>query len=474
MKNIGNIIRKLYQFSGGWIGARYIYKELLLPFFFSISVVTFVLLLNFILKAIDKLLGKNLPLLVILEWIYLNMAWIIAMSVPMAVLVASIMAYGRMAEDNEIIAMRSSGISFLSTLAPAIIFGIVVCISMIYFQNKILPEYNHKARLLTGDIYHKRPGLNIEPGYFIDDIPGYSIYVKNKKDGCLFDLIIYKKDSPETRTTIYADSGRINIKGNKVLFTLYEGEIHELDVKDFKDYRRISFNRHIIGIPVDNLMLERRDKSRRGDREMTIKMMQIEVDKYLAKRNEINDKIEKMVKDKLNIVEYKNFATLNKYIKSKIDSNLVLLSENEAKLKNRELKGLITRIKGEQNYVFSLQKQINKYQVEIHKKISMPVACIVFILIGVPLGIMTQQGGIALAAVASLFFFIIYYIFLTGGETLADMVIIPPYVGMWTPNVLLTIVGIYLIYSTSREQKTIDLSIFPKLINSLVKKILFK
>ena len=92
------------------------------------------------------------------------------------------MAFGRMSEDNEINAMRSSGISFLKIIRPAILFGIIVCMLLIYFNNFILPEMNFRARLLSGDIYRKRPGLNINPGHFIDEIPDYSMIIRGKKD----------------------------------------------------------------------------------------------------------------------------------------------------------------------------------------------------------------------------------------------------------------------------------------------------
>jgi lipopolysaccharide export system permease protein len=115
-------------------------------------------------------------------------------------------------------------------------------------------------------------------------------------------------------------------------------------------------------------------------------------------------------------------------------------------------------LQGEANLAFSYQKQVNKYQVEIHKKFSIPFACIVFIIIGAPLGVMTRRGGITVAATLSILFFLVYYVFLIGGEELADMVIIPPFWAMWTPNILLLLVGVYLVYYTIWEQKTFDIS----------------
>ena len=469
MNKLKGIFQKIFHYSGGWIGARYIYKELIVPFLFSITVVTFVLLTNFLLKEIDRLIGKDLPLLIVIEWIYLNMAWIIALAVPMAVLVASIMAYGRLAEDNEIVAMRSSGISFMSILAPGFFFGLIVTGLMILFQNNVLPEYNHRARLLTGDIYHKKPGLTIEPGYFIDEMDGYSIYIKDKKDELLLDMIIYKDNPNKAQTTIYADSGRIEVIGTNIVISLFSGEMHELDLLKPEKYRRLYFSKHKISIPVDDMLLERREKGRRGDREMNIAMMRKQTESFQSSKEKFENKIRDIAKKQLNINEFKNLEKLKILIDAKIDSNTQNYTEAKAKIENRRLEATYNRIKTESNMKKNYQKKINKYLVEINKKISMPFACLIFMLIGTPIGVMSKKGGIAQGAVTSILFFLIYYVFLIGGEELADMALISPFIAMWAPNFLMFFVGIYLIYTATYEVKSFDileaLNIFKKIKN---------
>lgn len=455
-KFVRTTIKKIVAFSGGWIGARYIYRELIFPFFFSIGVVTFILLVNFLLKSVDRLLGKGLQFSVLIEFLYLNLAWIIAMSVPMAVLVASLMAYGRLAEDNEITAMRASGISFFTILGPGIVFGTVIAVLMVYFSNNILPDFNHKARLLAGDIYRLRPGLTIEPGYFMDDIPDYSIYVESKKGESLRQITIYNKDQFDTQTTIYADSGFLAVDGNTILFTLFSGQIHELNLENMADYRRIDFKKHRIAIPVDNMMLERRDTARRGDREMSIALMRKEIAKYSEEHKKILYKINKLTMSELGRKAPAKMETLEKIIEAEKNKNTKALPPLQAIQKNARLNTLKNRVKGESGLAFSYQKQINKYNVEIEKKFSIPFACIMFILIGAPLGVMTRKGGITVAATLSIAFFLLYYVFLIGGEELADMVIISPFWAMWTPNLIILIIGIYLIYYTSHEQRILD------------------
>ena len=253
--------------------SKYLIREIILPFIFSLLMITFVLFINFLLRAIDRFLGKGLDISTILEYLLLNLAWIIALSVPMAILLSSLMTFGRMSEDNEINAMRSSGISFLSIIRSPLIFGFLVALLLTFFNNYILPEMNFKARLLSGDIYRKRPDMNIEPGIFLDNLPGYSMIIGDKSGNLMTDVRIFSKGKQESQTSIQANSGTLSTLSDAFLLTLYDGEIHELEVGDFANYRRIIFDTHIITIPADDLLLNRRDSSSRSDREMTVSMM---------------------------------------------------------------------------------------------------------------------------------------------------------------------------------------------------------
>ena len=160
---------------------KYFIREMTIPFFISLLIITFLLFINFLLRAIDRFLGKGLEFLTILEYLILNLAWIVALSVPMAVLLATLATFGKLSEDNEINAMRSTGIGFINILRAPLIFGTLIAILLITFNNIILPEMNFKARLLSGDIYKKRPDISIEPGIFVDNIPGYNMIISEKK-----------------------------------------------------------------------------------------------------------------------------------------------------------------------------------------------------------------------------------------------------------------------------------------------------
>lgn len=438
---------------------RYIARELVMPFIFALGIIVFILFINFFLRAVDRFLGKGLDLFTILEYLFLNLAWIVALAVPMAVLIATLMAFGRLSEDNEINALRASGISFLTILRPALLFGTAICLLLIFFNTKILPEMNFHARLLAGDIRKMRPGLDIEPGHFIDNIPNYSMIIRGKEGNLMEDVRIFSKASKEVQTSIYSKTGELSTLDDAIILTLYDGEIHELDLNNFSNYRRINFEKHIITIPADDLMLNRRDTANRSDREMTLDLMQEKKIKYAKRKMRVEERLHSTIMKVTGSDIYpENFADTQKMLnmyKENVKQDTSLTSA-QLKLKERRIRSLERQAKNEFRLLESYIRSWNKYAVEIHKKFSLPVACILFVLVGAPLGTLSQKGGFTVAITLGFGFFLIYYIFLIGGEEMADRNIVSPIVGMWTPNVLLAILGGYLTLYSVRERAPIN------------------
>ena len=439
---------------------RYIVRELILPFIFALGIIVFILFINFFLRAVDRFLGKGLDLFTILEYLFLNLAWIVALAVPMAVLIATLMAFGRLSEDNEINALRSSGISFLTILQPALLFGSAVCLMLIFFNTLILPEMNFHARLLAGDIRKMRPGMDIEPGHFIDNIPDYSMIIRSKNGNLMEDVRIFSKESKEVQTSIYSETGKLSTLDDAIILTLYDGEIHELDLENFSNYRRINFEKHIITIPADDLMLNRRDTANRSDREMTLGLMQEKKTKYAERKINVEERLQNTI-NKVTGLEIlpENFADAQKmlnYYKEEIKQDTSITAA-QLRLKERRIRSLERQAKNEYRLIGSYIKNGNKYAVEIHKKFSLPIACILFVLVGAPLGTLSQKGGFAVAITLGFGFFLIYYIFLIGGEEMADRNIVTPMIGMWTPNVILAFFGGYLTLHSVRERAPISM-----------------
>ena len=438
---------------------------MILPFFLSLLIITFVLFINFLLRAIDRFLGKGLEILTMIEYLFLNLAWIIALSVPMAVLLATVMTFGRLSEDNEINAMRASGISFMSIIRAPVLFGIITAILLIIFNNIILPEMNFRARLLSGDIYRKRPGMNIEPGVFLDNLPNYSMIVGGKKGEIMSDVRIFSKGKNKSQTSIKAKSGKLSTLSDAFLLTLFDGEIHELENKNYSNYRRIIFDTHKILIPADDILLNRRDSSNRTDREMTIPMILEKIASYDKKvtivQNRLKGSFFRTIGDSLLPISFEEGVVIISSIEDSIKNDNVIEKSFLLK-KQRQLRSLKRQLKNEFSLVYSYQKGYNKYLVEAHKKFSIPFACILFVLVGAPLGVMAKRGGFALSTALSFGFFLLYYILLIGGEELADRNQVSPLTGMWSPNLVLLIVALYLLTYTIRERAPVSILSFLK------------
>ena len=433
---------------------KYLIKEMLLPFILSLLIITFILFINFLIRAVDRFLGKGLDFFIILEYLFLNLAWIIALSVPMAVLLTTLMTFGKMSENNEIDALRTSGISFFSIIKSPLIFGFIITIILISFNNLILPNMNFHARLLSGDIYRKRPNLNIEPGIFIDNLPEYNMIIGKKSGDIMSDVRIFSKNQKKSQTSIYAKSGILTTLYNAFLLTLYDGEIHELENDRFNNYRRIIFTKHNIKIPADNILLNRRDSSSRTDREMNIQMINNKVKNYEKRIKVVELRIMgsffRTIGDSILPLSIESGNQIITKIKKKINSNNSF-TKTQINKKERQLRNLKRQIKNEYGLIESYKKGKNKYLVEIHKKFSIPFASIIFVLIGVPIGIMAKRGGFSISVILSFGFFLIYYLMLIGAEELADRNKFSALICMWTPNVIFMLLALYLNILIIRE-----------------------
>ena len=434
---------------------KYLLKQSFIPFVLSVAVITTVLFLQFLIRAVDRFLGKGLDAITIFEYLYLNLAWIIALSVPMSLLISSVMTFGRMAQQNEITALKSAGVNLYNIIKPAIWFGSLVAIGLCLFNNFILPEMNYNARLLAKDIYKKKPELSIEPGYFVDMIPQYTMIVKEMDGKNFKDVKIFSKNNDSEQTTIYANEGTLSSNGNTITINLSDGEIHEIDLSDYDYYRKIKYKTHQIIISMDDLILNRTSESNRTDREMRVPQMIQEIEKNKVLISQIYDRIDK-VKEQIGITNpnanslaiIENEIELLKQLKNNVvkeerDYNEdVPISAFENKDYILSLTNNARQFKNEFTLIENYEKTNNKFKVEIHKKFTLALACILFTMVGAPLGILVRNGGMTIASGLSIAFFLVYYILLIWGEQLADRNLLNPGLGSWLPNIVLFISGI--------------------------------
>jgi lipopolysaccharide export system permease protein len=383
---------------------RYFVKEHILPFILSLIVLTFILIMNRIFELVFSIVGKGLSTYIVLKVFLLSLPFIIALTVPMAVLVSVITVFGRSSQDFEIIAMKSGGINLYKLIIPVLFFIILLSMGMVYFNNHILPESNHTVKNLLIDINEKKPVLRLKEGIFTSPFKGYDIYIRriDQKTSYLYDLLIYESKKGQIAKVVVADSGKMETHQSKVVLTLMNGEMHEADPKDPLHYRKLSFKKHVLTFPVDDEFVEK-ERSFRSDRELSAVAMKERI-------GTIRKEIEKL----------------------KAESEGIMKREIERRIKIKE-------------------KEINRYSVEIQKKYSIPFASVVFLFLGIPLGIRMRRGGIAVATAVSILFFVIYYIFLVGGEELADRGFVSPFWGMWLPNIVFFVIGIILTQRTVYE-----------------------
>ena len=443
---------------------KYLFKQSLIPFLLSVAVITTVLFLQFLIRAVDRFLGKGLDALTIFEYLYLNLAWIIALSVPMSLLISSVMTFGRMAQQNEITALKSAGVNLYNIIKPAILFGSLVGIGLCLFNNFILPEMNYNARLLARDIYKKKPELSIEPGYFVDMIPQYTMIVKEIDGKDFKDVKIFSKNQKSEQTTIYANQGSLSSDGNMITIDLMDGEIHEIDLSDYDYYRKIKFKTHQIMISMDELMLNRTTESNRTDREMRVPQMIQEIEKNNNLISQIYDRINK-VKEEIGItnpnantlaiieneIELLKQKKMNRVTEKKEFNKDVPIPALENKDYILSLTNNARQFKNEFTLIENYEKTNNKFKVEIHKKFTLALACVLFTMVGAPLGILVRNGGMTIASGLSIAFFLVYYILLIWGEQLADRNLLNPGLGSWLPNIILFISGMVILKLSNKK-----------------------
>lgn len=426
---------------------RYVLWEHVPPFLFSFLIITFLLVIDYVPRIIDHVIDKNLSLIVVLELIGLNLAWMLALSVPMSVLVGTLMAFGRLTSDFEISAIKSSGVHLLKILTPVLLAGGLIMVGMIIFNDRILPDLNQRARILWGDISAMRPTLIFKSGIFVTDIPGYLVLIDHidhstsRVDG----VRITDTRVPSKPRIVVAQYGYLKMtdNGKNMQFTLHNGELHSLDLENPDNYRKLDFDTQVINITGTGSELVRTESEYRTDREMPIAEMKQEVQQSLASIAPLYGKIDTTLQQRFDYLFGDSFKYNQKVTPN--DSVAIWMAKLDAS-------GLMRLIERNKQQIDAKDIVTDKFQIEIYKKYSIPAASLAFILIGAPLGILTRKGGMGIAITISILLFIVYWAFLIGGEDLAERGIVTPFAAMWSANILLGAIGLYLLYIVVTEK----------------------
>lgn len=255
---------------------KYVLKEHVGPLLFALTALTSLLLLQYIAKRFGELVGKGLPWSVIAEFLGLSIPLTIALSMPMAVLVATLYAFSRLASENEITAMKAGGISLRRVLAPVLVAAIGITLFMVAFNDQVLPRANHRLRTLQGDIAQKKPTFGLREQVINEVSPG-KFYLRaghlSKTSNRMREVTIYDVGDATRRRTIFADSGDMLMSPNHtdLQLTLYSGSVQEVPTATPDQLQRVYFNAELVRVRnVGNDFQKTSNDSFKGEREMSV------------------------------------------------------------------------------------------------------------------------------------------------------------------------------------------------------------
>jgi lipopolysaccharide export system permease protein len=499
--------------------SRYVLRQLAAPFLFAVAALTSIMLLNQIARRFGSLVGKGLPWPVIGEVFLLSLPFIVAMTLPMAVLLAVLYAFSTMASANEITAMRASGVSIGQLLRPVFLAALVLTAVDYVFVDQGLPAANLRLKALIFDIGRKRPTIEFSE-QVINNIPPEALFLRAgriaQSDGRMKDVTIYDMTGQDERRVIYADSGRMGFEANQrdLYLKLWSGSILQFKGPDAGLFQLTYFDVNTLRVRSVGNTLERNDADvPKSDREMTTCEMLTVVRDSTAIEEVLRRRRAGLLEQDLRallglppsavstpgvptdsvagpgpapwcawlhrariwILPETAQAQAPAQDPSKLTARKREMIRQSARNPNapaepRPVTALppplpaahvgperqvpLTAWVDVANTAEGLQstrKTADGYLVEVHKKFAITLACLVFVLVGIPMALRFPRGGMGLVLGGGLGVFALYYISLTAGEPLADAGKLPPAVVMWAPNVVFTLVGLGMLLRVNRE-----------------------
>jgi lipopolysaccharide export system permease protein len=422
----------------------YVLRLHLVPWLLGFGVVTYLLQLDFLVDIMDLLVARGIPIHTVGELFVLSMAWMVALSVPCGVLVSTLMTFGRMAQDNEITALKASGINVFRVLLAPLAGAFVLFLGLCAFNGWILPESNHRLASLMVDVSQKRPTVRLVEGVFINDFPGYSLLVRrvvgttNEMRG----VTLFEFGSNPAPNIIVAERGTLTYlpDGDTALLELHDGVLHEVpgDTPGARKYRRLKFDVHRIFVPGAGTMLRRSVREMRSDREMTL----AQLNKELAVADEQLQAAKDRTKELMTKTETASLDLVPRADGTGQGGPLGALGVLWAKVTGRrtDYTGLppemLSELQMDRLEIETLARRKASLEVELQKKFALAFACVVFVLVGAPLGMQVRRGGVAIGFL-SILFFAFYYLCLQFGESFADRLLLPPWLAMWLANIVL-------------------------------------
>lgn len=467
------------------------------PFALTFLIVIFIMVMQFLFKYINELIGKGLEFPVVSEFILYLTASMVPMALPLAILMAALMTFGNLGEYYELTAMKSSGISLVRIMLPLIILIVLMSIGSFAFSNYVLPVANLKMRSLLYDIQRKRPAFNIVEGIFYNGIEGYSMRI-DKKDpntNMMYGIRIYDHTERKGNNIVtVADSGFMKVSADDtyLIFTLYNGRTYneiEPDRKNRKDFtfphRRDFFKEQSLLIELTGFGLDRTDESlfKSNYSMMSLSMLEHYEDSFKTEINKIYNGLETSLSQRTYYSNRRSGPartlhpayTDSLVYRLNVDS---LFSELPERSRIQTVEAALSQARASMNFISTSESnssskvaRLRKYQIEIHRKFTLAFACLIFFFIGAPLGAIIRKGGLGMPSVISVLFFLAWYVLFMSGEQLARESAWSPFMGMWLSSAILLPIGIWLTWKSMTDAALLEMDTYSSFIRKIRRRV---
>ena len=453
-----------------------ILKSFLGPLLLTFTIAVFVLLMQFVWKYIDDLVGKGLEFSVIAELLLYASATFVPMALPIAVLFASIMTMGNFGEKYELVAMKAGGISVGRIMMPMAIVTVLLMGIAFYFANNVLPVAMYNYRTTLYDIQRKKPAVSIRSSEYYDEIDGYVIRVNSKDpDGrMMHDIIIYDHTEGINRTNvIVADHGYMQSTPDDhyLLFTLQKGYSYSEPI-DGENYEKrpltsIGFDEQVLTFDISSFAFEKSDAQLFSNHYQMLNVIQLDstigsLEESLDKRL---DEFSDVMVNKMRVYEY---YTLHTDDSSSYSDVAQILTDTTKLYRNKVLNqarsaafNAHSDIQMYKQMINSDKEYINRHYIELMRKFTLSVACLLLFFIGAPFGSIVRKGGLGLPLVASVLFFVLYYVIgMIYEKSVRESAIGP--IGMWIATFVFIPIGALLTWQATTDSRLFDLSSWKK------------
>jgi lipopolysaccharide export system permease protein len=458
------------------------------PLILTFFIALFILLMQFLWKWVDELVGKGLEWNIIAELMFYASATFVPLALPLAILLASLMTFGNLGERYELVALKAAGISLRKLMRPLIVLSVVMGIAAFFFSNIVLPVANLKFRSILYDVRQQKLALNIKEGIYYNGIDGYTIRVgkKEKDEKTLHDVMIYDHTNKAGNTNLtVADSGIMEVTPDKrfLLLTLFNGKNYyeETDRKSqaSKPFRQTAFNESQRRFDLSEFSMVRTDEDlfKKNYQVLNVRQLDEATDSL---RQKTDEKIDEFVTG----FSANYFHYTNRYVKTadslrKQDSSFAagtdLLdgfeSAGRTKIIDQALnsaRNIKVSIGYHNDFIKDRTLLVTKHEIEWHRKFTLSFACLILFFVGAPLGAIIRKGGLGLPLVISVILFVMYHILTTTGFKYARVGAMTPFEGMWLASAVFLPIGIFLTIKATTDSPLMDTDSWKKLFRRIM------